>query len=80
MEIQQKSDNKICLIGYGYWGKIVHKNLLSLGYDNIKIIDVVLDNYYEITDSYTHYFVITPFLSHHDVLNNYHNITIKNLV
>jgi predicted dehydrogenase len=68
MEILQKSDNKICLIGYGYWGKIVHKNLLSLGYDNIKIIDVVLDNYYEITDKYTHYFVITPFLSHFDVL------------
>ena len=68
MEILQKSDNKICLIGYGYWGKIVHKNLLSLGYDNIKIIDVVLDNYYEITDEYTNYFVITPFLSHFDVL------------
>ena len=46
MEIQQKSNNKICLIGYGYWGKIIHKNLLSLGYDNIKIIDVVFRNYY----------------------------------
>lgn len=68
MEILQKSDNKICLIGYGYWGKIVHKNLLSLGYDNIKIIDVVLDNYHEITGEYTHYFVITPFLSHFNVL------------
>ena len=68
MEIQQKSNNKICLIGYGYWGKIIHKNLLSLGYDNIKIIDVVLDNHHEITDEYSHYFVITPFLSHFDVL------------
>ena len=68
MEIQQKSNNKICLIGYGYWGKIIHKNLLSLGYDNIKIIDVVLDNHHEITYENSHYFVINPFLSHFDVL------------
>jgi len=68
METQQELKPKICLIGYGYWGKIVHKNLLSLGYDNIKIIDVVLDNYHEITGEYTHYFVITPFLSHFNVL------------
>lgn len=60
-----KNDNvKICLIGYGYWGKIIHKNLTSLGYNDIKIIDIVLDNYDEITDEYTHYFIITPFLSH----------------
>jgi hypothetical protein len=64
MEIQQKSNNKICLIGYGYWGKILHKNLVSLGYNEIKIIDIVLDNYHEITDEYSHYFIITPFLSH----------------
>lgn len=68
METQQELKPKICLIGYGYWGKIVHKNLLSLGYDNIKIIDVVLDNYHEMTGGYTHYFVITPFLSHFNVL------------
>ena len=68
MEIQQKSNNKICLIGYGYWGKIVHKNLISLGYNDIKIIDVVLENFHELTDEYSHYFVITPFLSHFDVL------------
>ena len=64
MEIQQELNPKICLIGYGYWGKIIHKNLLSLGYTDIKIIDIVLDNYHELTDEYTHYFVITPFLSH----------------
>ena len=44
MEIQQELNHKICLIGYGYWGKILHKNLLSLGYNNITIVDVVLDN------------------------------------
>lgn len=68
MEIQQELNPKICLIGYGYWGKIIHKNLLSLGLSNIKIIDVVLDNENEITDDYTHYFVVTPFLSHFDIL------------
>ena len=30
---------KICLIGYGYWGKIIHKNLMSLGYEDVKIIN-----------------------------------------
>lgn len=64
MEIQQELNPKICLIGYGYWGKIIHKNLISLGYTDIKIIDIVLDNHHELTDEYTHYFVITPFLSH----------------
>lgn len=59
---------KICLVGYGYWGKIIHKNLSSLGYSNIKIIDVVLDNLHELDDSYDNYFVITPFTSHKEVL------------
>jgi hypothetical protein len=48
MEIQQELNHKICLIGYGYWGKILHKNLTSLGYNNITIVDVVLDNKYTI--------------------------------
>ena len=60
---------KICLIGYGYWGKIIHKNLMSLGYDDVKIIDIVLDNFHELDDSYDYYFVITPFTSHHEVLS-----------
>ena len=60
---------KICLIGYGYWGKIIHKNLMSLGYDDFKIIDIVLDNFHELDDTYDYYFVITPFTSHHDVLS-----------
>jgi len=68
MEIQQKSKSKICLIGYGYWGKIIHKNLTQLGYSNIKIIDVVLDNFNELTDEYDFYFVITPFTSHYEIL------------
>jgi hypothetical protein len=68
MEIQQESNHKICLIGYGYWGKILHKNLLSLGYNDITIIDVVLDNFNLLDDRYSHYFVVTPFTTHHEIL------------
>lgn len=60
--------DKICLIGYGYWGKIIHRNLISLGYEDIKIVDIVLDNYHEITDEFSHYFIVTPFLSHYQEL------------
>jgi len=68
MEIQQKSNHSICLIGYGYWGKILHKNLSQLGYNNIKIIDLVLDNFDELTDEYEYYFVVTPFTTHYEIL------------
>lgn len=61
--------NKICLIGYGYWGKILYNNLLELGYDNIKIIDISLGNQDLITDDYDYYFVSTPFKTHFDILN-----------
>jgi predicted dehydrogenase len=62
-------DSKICLIGYGYWGKILHKNLLNLGLGEVKIVDEVLGNINEINDTYDYYFVATPFTSHVDVLN-----------
>jgi predicted dehydrogenase len=62
-------DSKICLIGYGYWGKILHKNLLNLGLVEVKIVDEVLGNINEINDTYDYYFVATPFTSHVDVLN-----------
>ena len=68
MEIQQELDHKICLIGYGYWGKILHKNLLSLGYTNITIVDIVLDNFNLLDNSYSHYFLATPFTTHHEIL------------
>lgn len=61
-------NQRICLIGYGYWGKIIHKNLTSLGYDNVKIIDVVLENLDELNDSYDIYFLITPFTTHYELL------------
>tara|TARA_R110000796_G_scaffold24745_1_gene70273 strand:- start:2264 stop:3088 length:825 start_codon:yes stop_codon:yes gene_type:complete len=60
---------KICLIGYGYWGKILHKNLTNLGYKQITIVDEVLDNLNEINENFDYYFVVTPFTTHKKVLN-----------
>ena len=62
-------NSKICLIGYGYWGKILHKNILNLGIGEVKIVDEVLGNIEEINDTYDYYFVATPFTSHIDILN-----------
>ena len=76
MEIQLKQKNKICLIGYGYWGKIIHKNLTHLGYTDITIIDTVLENTDLLTDKFDLYFVITPFTTHYEILmqlSNYKN-------
>lgn len=59
---------KICLIGYGYWGKILHKNLLSLSYTDVTIVDEVLGNAEKIGDNFDYYFVATPFTTHLSVL------------
>jgi hypothetical protein len=59
---------KICLIGYGYWGNILHKNLVKLGYENIQIIDIMLNNMELISDSFDAYFISTPFKTHYDIL------------
>jgi len=58
----------ICIIGYGYWGKILHKNLISMGFTNFTVFDEVLGNMGEINESYDYYFVVTPFSTHMDVL------------
>jgi predicted dehydrogenase len=59
---------KICLVGYGYWGKILHKNLLELGYSDVTVVDQVLENYHLFDDSYDAYFLATPFSSHESTL------------
>lgn len=61
--------NKICLIGYGYWGKIIHRNLKSMGMNNVSVFDEILGNMGEIDDSYDLYFVVTPFGTHKSVLD-----------
>lgn len=64
---------KLCLIGYGYWGKILHKNFQQLGYQNIKIVDEILENQHELTDEYDSYFIVTPFTSHEKILTQIGN-------
>lgn len=59
----------ICLIGYGYWGKILHKNLIDETLYEIKVLDDVLDNMNELNDEFDYYFISTPFLTHHEILN-----------
>lgn len=60
---------KICLIGYGYWGKILHKNLTSMGFINVKVLDEVLGNMDELSGDFDYYFVVTPFTSHTEILD-----------
>jgi predicted dehydrogenase len=56
--------NKICLIGYGYWGKILLNNFKSMGYDEITIVDESLNNINLIDDTFSHYIIATPFSTH----------------
>lgn len=55
---------KICLIGYGYWGKILYSNLVSLGMSNITVFDETLKNTHLINDEYDIYVISTPFITH----------------
>lgn len=59
---------KICIIGYGYWGKILHKNINNEELYDIKILDDVLNNMNELSDKFDYYFISTPFLTHFDIL------------
>jgi predicted dehydrogenase len=62
-------EKTISLIGYGYWGKILHKNLISMGFTNVTIFDEVLGNMGELNESFDYYFIATPFSTHLDVLD-----------
>lgn len=59
---------KICLIGYGYWGNILHKNLKNLGYSDVEIVDIKFNNMELITENFEFYFISTPFKTHYDIL------------
>jgi predicted dehydrogenase len=71
METQQllkKYNMKICLIGYGYWGNILHKNLTKIGYNDIQIVDISLNNLDLISDEFDYFFISTPFKTHRNIL------------
>lgn len=59
---------KICLIGNGYWGNIIHKNLNKLGFKDIGVYDINLNNVEEINDTFDIFFITTPFSTHYDIL------------
>lgn len=60
---------RICLIGYGYWGKILHKNLSNMSFSEVKVIDEVLGNMHELDESYDYYFIATPFTTHMEIID-----------
>ena len=64
---------KICLIGHGYWGKILHKNLINLGFKNIKVLDQVLGNMGDLDNNDDYYFIATPFTTHLEILGKLSN-------
>jgi len=66
-------EHKIGLVGYGYWGKILYKNLLKLGYKNVVICDI--DGKGHITDYSTldvsHVFIATPPSTHYKICKHF---------
>jgi predicted dehydrogenase len=59
---------KICLIGYGYWGKILEKNLIEIGFTDITIVDESFKNLNLVHEGYDLYFIATPFSTHFEIL------------
>ena len=71
----------ICIVGFGYWGKIIYENLIRLGYRNIDICEIdesQIKNYQftcrkiHIIKDYkdvkcTHLFITTPTSTHFDI-------------
>jgi predicted dehydrogenase len=66
-------NDKIGLIGYGYWGKILYKTLLKLGYANVTICDVSgqgdITNYSELDVS--HVLIATPPSTHYEICDHF---------
>ncbi len=73
---------KIGLIGFGYWGKIILRNLRELGYNDIVICETQEINWHDVGAKYeqvTDYrdlqcdkvFVIVPVESHYEVCNHF---------
>ena len=64
---------KIGLIGYGYWGKILYKTLLKLGYENVIVCDVSgngdIKNYSELEVS--HVIIATPPSTHYEICDHF---------
>ena len=73
---------KIGIVGLGYWGKIILKNLRELGYNNIVVCEQQnvdwqnLGTKYKLVKSYKKLdcdvvFVVTPATSHYEVCKHF---------
>ena len=66
-------DDKIGLIGYGYWGKILYKTLLKLGHENVIVCDVSghgdVKDYKNLEVSYV--LIATPPSTHYEICDHF---------
>ena len=76
------SQMKIGVIGFGYWGKIITRNLRELGYTDITICEKADINWHEVGTKYKHtkdhtklqcdkVFVVVPVASHYEVCKHF---------
>ena len=65
----------IGLVGYGYWGKILYKTLIKLGYKNIVICDANPDSKADVSDfrelDVAHVLIATPPSTHYEEVQMY---------
>lgn len=67
--------NEVSIIGYGYWGKVIHNNLKTLEIKDIKICDPLskekkcIKNYKDIYSKRV--FVCVPANTHHEVCSHF---------
>ena len=66
-------NDKIGLIGYGYWGKILYKTLLKLGHENVTVCDISghgdIEDYTELDVS--HVLIATPPSTHYEICDHF---------
>ena len=66
-------NDKIGLIGYGYWGKILYKTLLKLGHENVIVCDVSghgdVKDYKDLEVS--HVLIATPPSTHYEICDHF---------
>lgn len=78
METQQniKDPYKIGIVGYGYWGKIIFKNLVEMYYENPLIYDfnpspyehLNVKSYDELLEKCNYIIITTPVITHYDLV------------
>ena len=67
--------NNIAVVGYGYWGKVIHNNLKALKLKNIKICDPIskdkniIKNYQDINSK--NIFICTPATTHYKICSHF---------